>query len=35
LLQFKAGLLLDPASCDEALGRFEDGLRRCLAALGR
>jgi acetylornithine/succinyldiaminopimelate/putrescine aminotransferase len=35
VLQFKAGLLLDPASCDEALGRFEDGLRRCLAALGR
>jgi putrescine aminotransferase len=33
VLQFKAGLLLDAALCDEALGRFEDGLRRCLAAL--
>jgi acetylornithine/succinyldiaminopimelate/putrescine aminotransferase len=35
VLQFKAGLLLDTASCDEALSRFEDGLRRCLALLGR
>jgi acetylornithine/succinyldiaminopimelate/putrescine aminotransferase len=31
VLQFKAGLLLDTASCDEALSRFEDGLRRCVA----
>jgi putrescine aminotransferase len=32
VLQFKAGLLLDAALCDEALGRLEDGLLRCLAA---
>lgn len=32
VLQFKAGLLVDAAYCDEALTRFEDGLRRCLAA---
>jgi acetylornithine/succinyldiaminopimelate/putrescine aminotransferase len=35
VLQFKAGLLLDATLCDEALGRFEDGMRRCLAMLGR
>jgi acetylornithine/succinyldiaminopimelate/putrescine aminotransferase len=35
VLQFKAGLLLDAPSCDEALGRFEHGLRRCLELLGR
>jgi acetylornithine/succinyldiaminopimelate/putrescine aminotransferase len=33
VLQLKAGLLLDPALCDEALGRLEDALGRCLAAL--
>jgi acetylornithine/succinyldiaminopimelate/putrescine aminotransferase len=32
VLQFKAGLLVDTAYCDEALTRFEDGLRRCAAA---
>jgi acetylornithine/succinyldiaminopimelate/putrescine aminotransferase len=32
VLQFKAGLLVDAAYCDEALTRFEDGLRRCLAS---
>jgi len=31
----KAGLLLDATLCDEALGRFENGMRRCLAMLGR
>jgi putrescine aminotransferase len=31
VLQFKAGLLVDAAYCDEALERFEAGLRRCLA----
>ncbi|MEW6270080.1 MAG: aminotransferase class III-fold pyridoxal phosphate-dependent enzyme [Thermodesulfobacteriota bacterium] len=35
VLQFKAGLLIDAADCDEALGRFEDGMRRCIAMLGR
>jgi acetylornithine/succinyldiaminopimelate/putrescine aminotransferase len=35
VLQFKAGLLLDTASCDEALNRFEHGLRGCLALRGR
>ncbi len=35
VLQFKAGLLLDAATCDEALGRFEQGLQGCLALLGR
>jgi acetylornithine/succinyldiaminopimelate/putrescine aminotransferase len=33
VLQFKAGLLVDAAFCDETLARFEDGVRRCLAAL--
>jgi acetylornithine/succinyldiaminopimelate/putrescine aminotransferase len=33
VLQWKPGLLLDAATCDEALGRFEDGVRRCLALL--
>ena len=33
VLQFKAGLLVDRAYCDEALERFEIGLRRCLATL--
>lgn len=32
VLQFKAGLLADPAYCDDALTRFEDGLRRCAAS---
>jgi putrescine aminotransferase len=32
VLQFKAGLLVDDAYCDEALARFEDGMRRCQAA---
>ena len=32
VLQFKAGLLVGPTYCDEALTRFEDGMRRCLAA---
>jgi acetylornithine/succinyldiaminopimelate/putrescine aminotransferase len=35
VLQFKAGLLIDAADCDEALGRFEDGMRRCIAMQGR
>jgi hypothetical protein len=26
------GLLVDAAYCDDALTRFDDGLRRCLAA---
>jgi acetylornithine/succinyldiaminopimelate/putrescine aminotransferase len=33
VLQFKAGLLVDAAYCDEALQRFEDGVRRCVAML--
>jgi len=33
VLQFKAGLLVDADYCDEALARFEDGLRRCVTAL--
>jgi len=33
VLQFKAGMLIDAAYCDEALTRFADGLRRCTAAL--
>jgi putrescine aminotransferase len=32
VLQFKAGLLVDDAYCDEALARFEAGMRRCIAA---
>ena len=32
VLQFKAGLLVDDAYCDEALARFEDGMRRCIAS---
>jgi acetylornithine/succinyldiaminopimelate/putrescine aminotransferase len=32
VLQFKAGLLVDAAYCDEALARLADGVRRCLAA---
>ena len=32
VLQFKAGLLVGATYCDEALSRFEDGMRRCLAA---
>jgi acetylornithine/succinyldiaminopimelate/putrescine aminotransferase len=32
VLQFKAGLLVDDAYCDEALARFEDGMHRCLAS---
>ena len=35
VLQFKAGLLVDAPYCDEALARFEDGLERCRALLGR
>ena len=31
VLQFKAGLLVDAAYCDEALERFEAGIERCLA----
>ena len=34
VLQFKAGLLVDAAYCDEALTRLEDGMRRCVAGLG-
>jgi acetylornithine/succinyldiaminopimelate/putrescine aminotransferase len=34
VLQFKAGLLVDAAYCDEALGRLEDGMRRCAALAG-
>jgi len=34
VLQFKAGLLVDRAFCDETLDRFEAGLRRCLSTLG-
>jgi len=33
VLQFKAGLLVDTAYCDETLVRFEDGIRRCLSML--
>ncbi|MFZ0887890.1 MAG: aminotransferase class III-fold pyridoxal phosphate-dependent enzyme [Candidatus Binataceae bacterium] len=33
VLQFKAGLLVDRALCDEALARFESGIRGCLATL--
>lgn len=29
VLQFKPGLLVDAAYCDEALARLEDGIRRC------
>jgi acetylornithine/succinyldiaminopimelate/putrescine aminotransferase len=32
VLQFKAGLLVDPAFCDETLTRFAAGVERCLAA---
>jgi acetylornithine/succinyldiaminopimelate/putrescine aminotransferase len=31
VLQFKAGLLVDAAYCDEALERFEAGIQRCRA----
>jgi hypothetical protein len=34
VLQFKAELLADAVYCDEALARFEDGMRRCVAMLG-
>jgi putrescine aminotransferase len=34
VLQWKPGLLLDAATCDEALARFEDGVGRCRALLG-
>jgi acetylornithine/succinyldiaminopimelate/putrescine aminotransferase len=34
VLQFKAGLLVDAAYCDEALTRLEDGIRRCVATMG-
>jgi acetylornithine/succinyldiaminopimelate/putrescine aminotransferase len=34
VLQFKAGLLVDAAYCDEALARFEAGIERCLAVRG-
>jgi putrescine aminotransferase len=33
VLQFKAGLLVDRAFCDETLERFEAGIRRCVAEL--
>jgi acetylornithine/succinyldiaminopimelate/putrescine aminotransferase len=33
VLQFKAGLLIDRAFCDETLTRFEAGMRRCLSSL--
>jgi len=33
VLQFKPGLLLDAATCDETLERFERGVRRCCEAL--
>jgi len=33
VLQWKAGLLVDAAYCDEALSRLEDGMRRCAAML--
>jgi acetylornithine/succinyldiaminopimelate/putrescine aminotransferase len=34
VLQWKAGLLVDAAYCDEALSRLEDGMRRCTAMMG-
>jgi acetylornithine/succinyldiaminopimelate/putrescine aminotransferase len=34
VLQFKPGLLLDRATCDETLERFERGVRRCRGGLG-
>ena len=34
VLQFKAGLLVDAAYCDEALARFEAGIERCRAMRG-
>lgn len=34
VLQFKAGLLVDAAYCDEALKRFEAGIARCVAMRG-
>jgi acetylornithine/succinyldiaminopimelate/putrescine aminotransferase len=33
VLQFKPGMLLDQATCDETLERFERGVRRCRDAL--
>lgn len=33
VLQFKAGVLIDRAFCDETLTRFETGIRRCLSNL--
>jgi acetylornithine/succinyldiaminopimelate/putrescine aminotransferase len=33
VLQFKPGLLVDDAYCDEALARFADGVARCLRLL--
>ena len=33
VLQWKAGLLVDAAYCDEALSRLEDGMWRCTAAM--
>ena len=33
VLQFKPGLLLDAATCDETLERFERGVRRCRETL--
>jgi acetylornithine/succinyldiaminopimelate/putrescine aminotransferase len=33
VLQWKAGLLVDAAYCDEALSRLEDGIRRCEATM--
>jgi acetylornithine/succinyldiaminopimelate/putrescine aminotransferase len=33
VLQWKAGLLVDAAYCDEALSRLEDGIRRCTATM--
>ena len=34
VLQFKAGLLVDAAYCDDALARLEDGIRRSVAMRG-
>lgn len=34
VLQFKPGVLIDAALCDEILERFEKGLRKCLTRLG-
>jgi acetylornithine/succinyldiaminopimelate/putrescine aminotransferase len=34
VLQWKPGLLLDPAVAQEALERLDDGVRRCVANLG-